>query len=258
MRKHGMVSWGRRLAFGALGACALLVAVAGCGLIPGGPPTAQEIFDRARQSKMKDAAVTLSGALATSISGININLTINGNGQIVTKPAAYHLTLNAALSSAQVNGTITVDLIQVGDTVYSKTAIQIPGFPTTNSDLYTKATAPADQGSLLPQSSANLKLVGEETIRGDKCWHITSTQYVDAQGTPVPTTTAGASPVTTDMWIRESDYYYVRVKLDSLPGLSLPLGGTSASASSNGFTVDLSDFDKGVTISPPPADQIQP
>ena len=72
---------------------------------------------------------------------------------------------------------------------------------------------------------------------------------------------AGASPVTTDVWIRESDYYYVREKLSTLPGLSLPIGGstsTTTSASNVGFTIDLSDYDKGVTISPPPADQIQP
>ena len=248
---------------GTLAACALLVAFAGCGLVSAGPPTAQQIFDRAQQSKMKDAKITMSGQLASSVSGLSFTLSINGDGEIVTKPAsAYHLTLNIALSSTQINGTITSDLIQTGGKLYNKTAIQIPGFPASNSNLYTADTAPADESSLLPTSAANLKIAGEETIRGDKCWHLTSTQYVDAQGTPVATPTSGTTPVTADMWIRESDDYYVRAKLSALPGLSLPLGDTgtgdsSASVGNAGFTIDLSDYDKGITINPPPADQIQ-
>jgi hypothetical protein len=56
----------------------------------------------------------------------------------------------------------------------------------------------------------------------------------------------------------------VRFKLSSLPGLNVPLGTPSAgsagsgSASANlGFIFDLSNYDQGVTISPPPADQVQ-
>jgi hypothetical protein len=52
--------------------------------------------------------------------------------------------------------------------------------------------------------------------------------------------------------------------MDTLPGFSLPLGDTSnsssatptASSANAGFTFDFSDYDKGVTISAPPADQI--
>jgi hypothetical protein len=56
----------------------------------------------------------------------------------------------------------------------------------------------------------------------------------------------------------------VRFKLSSLPGLNVPLGTPSAgsagsgSASANlGFIFDLSNYDQGVRISPPPADQVQ-
>lgn len=260
-----MKTRGRQFAVGALSVCALLVVFAGCGLAPVAPPTAQQIVNGAKQSKMKDASVTLSGNITTSTSGIDFTLAITGNGQIVVKPStAYHLTMNIALSSSQINGTIAGDLIQTNSKLYSKTTVNIPGFPSTNSNLYTVSDASGDQ-SLLPDASGNAKTVGEDTIRGDKCWHVTVTQYVDAQGTPVASGTSGATPVTADEWIRESDYYIVRVKLNTLPGLGLPLGGSDTSSSGTptassanvGFIIDLSNYDTGVTISAPPADQVQ-
>lgn len=259
-RKMGMRIKGRQMLVGALSVCALLMVFAGCGLAPAAPPTAQQILDRAKQSKMKDADMALSGTISTSISGISVTMTITGNGKIVFKPAnAYHMTMNIAMSSSQINGTIVGDLIQVGDKQYSKTAVNIPGLPSNNSNLYTESAA--DQSSLLPDFGTNAKIVGEETIRGDKCWHLTTTEYVDAQGTPVTSSTSGATPVTADEWIRESDYYYVRAKLNTLPGLGLPVSdssaGSSTAASNAGFTIDLSNYDTGATISPPPADQIQ-
>lgn len=257
----GMQTRSRQFLVGVFSACALLMVFAGCGLAPAAPPTAQQILDRAKQSKMKDADMALSGTIDTSISGISFTLTITGNGKIVVKPSnAYHMTMNIAMSSSQINGTITGDLIQVGGKQYSKTTVNIPGLPNTNSDLYTVSAA--DQSSLLPDVGTNAKIVGEDTIRGDKCWHVTTTQYLDAQGTPVTASTSGATPVTADEWIRESDYYYVRAKLSTLPGLGLPLGGSSGSSTTTapanaGFTIDLSNYDTGATISPPPAAQIQ-
>lgn len=251
-----------RFVAGLVSACALVAVFAGCGAAPVVPPTAQQIFTGAQQSKMKDASIALSGSLTASSNGTTLTLAISGNGQLVVKPAqAYHMTLNIAMTSAQVNGTITGDLIDVGGNQYSKMNLQISGVPTTPTTLYTKTPDTPGDSSLFPSAGANLKIVGEETIRGDKCWHLTSTQYVDSQGTPVPTTTAGATPVTTDEWIRESDYYYVRVTLSTLPGLGLPLSGDSGSSSgasaNTGFTIDLSNYDTGATIAPPPADQIQ-
>ncbi len=256
----------QRLVAGVVGACALLAVFAGCGAAPVAPPTAQQIYNNAMQSKMKDASVTLTGTVATTTSGISLTLTMSGTGQVVLKPAnASHLTINATISSAQINGTLTSDVITVGGYSYTKSNVQIPGIPTPPATLYTKAAAPDTSSSILPQVASNLvtvKEVGEDTIRGDKCWHLTVTEYTDAQGTPVASTTAGATPFVADEWIRESDYYYVRLKASTLPGFSLPLGGTSTgssgSAASNvGFTIDLSNYDSGVTIAPPPADQVQ-
>lgn len=255
----------RPLALVAVGLLSLLVALAGCGSQAGGalPPSAQQINDHASHSAMKDAKLALTGSFTANSSGTNIAFTMTGTGNVVVKPAAFHMAMTMNLSSQQVSGTIAIDLIQVDGKEYTKTQINIPGLPAgSGSDKYTVTSAPADQATLLPKITANLKVAGEDTIRGDKCWHLTGTYSTNASGTPVASGTSGATTINVEEWIRESDYYYVRLKADTLPGLSLPIGASStpssgASSSANvGFTFDLSDYDKGVTISAPPADQV--
>lgn len=249
-----------------LGFTALVLALTSCGLSPVTPPlTAQQIFTNAAHSKMKDATVAVAGNLSTGSGSAATAIAITGSGQIVIKPTvASHLTLSVNLSGSTISGAVTVDEISIGDTAYTKTQLQIPGLPSTNSDLYTKSSVPlGSAASVIPQAAAGLKLAGEDTIRGDKCWHLTGTTSVNDQGTAVTGGSSGAASVTFDAWIRESDYYYVRVKLNTLPGLNLPLGATttgnggSASSAAAGIIIDLSNYDQGTIISPPPADQIQ-
>lgn len=246
-----------------------LALLAGCGLANplAGPPTAAQIFDRANHSNMKDAKLALSGSISTTANGADFTLTMSGDGQVVVKPAsAYHMNLVMDLKSAQLTGNVTVDLIQVGGKVYSKTHAVISGLPPSpDTQTYTVATVPESQSNLLPQNQTGLKVVGEDTIRGDKCWHLQGTMATNAQGTPVASGTSGSSSTKVDEWIRESDYFYVRVKLDSLPGFN-PLGGGSASGISSGasdtgsgnvgFILDFSDYNTGATISAPPASEI--
>jgi len=251
-----------------LGALSLLVALAACGAnSQSAPPTAQQIGNGAAHSAMKDAKLAISGSITTSSSGISFTLTMTGTGEIVVKPApAYQMTINMNMTSQQVNGTIAADLIQVGSKMYTRTQINFPGLPVPSSNKYTETDAPASKSSLLPTGATNLKVVGEDTIRGDKCWHLTGVISTNAQGTPVAAGTSGANSVHVDEWVRESDYYYVRLKLDTLPGLSLPFGGTSASGTPSstetptsanaGFTFDLSNYDQGATVTAPSADQI--
>ena len=256
----------RPLALVAVGLLSLLVALAGCGNLVGGAPapSAQQINDKASHSAMKDAKLALTGSLTTNLGGTDMAITLTGDGNIVVKPAAaFHLAMTMNLSSQQVSGTITLDLIQVGGKDYAKTQINIPGLPTgSGSDKYSVMSAPADQATFIPKITSGLKVAGEDTIRGDKCWHLTGTYSTNASGTPVASGTSGATTIHVEEWIRESDYYYVRLKMDTLPGLSLPISESStpssgASGSANaGFTLDFSDYDKGVTINPPPADQI--
>jgi predicted small lipoprotein YifL len=252
-----------------LASLALLAVLAGCGLTNplAGPPTAAQIFDRANHSDMKDAKLALSGNITTTASGAEFTLTMSGDGQIVLKPtSAYHMNLVMDLKSGQLTGKVTVDLIQVGGKAYTKTHADITGLPPSpDVQKYSAATVPDSQSNLVPQNQTALKVVGEDTIRGDKCWHLQGTMSTDAQGTPVAAGTSGSTSAKVDEWIRESDYFYVREKLDGLPGFS-PLGSGSASSVSSGasdtgsgnvgFILDFSDYNTGATISAPPASDI--
>lgn len=252
-----------------LASIGLVLVLAGCGVnLPvGGPPTAAEIFDRANHSNMKDAKIAMSGAITTSSSGTEFTLNMSGDGHIVLKPtSAYQMNLVMDMKSSQITGKLTVDLIQVDGKVYTKTQVDIPGLPASpHADKYTETTATASQTSLLPKNENSLKVVGEDTIRGDKCWHLQGNVTTNAQGTPVAAGTSGATSTKVDEWMRESDYYYVRLKLDSLPGVNMLGSGTASGASSGasdtgsgniGFIVDFSDYDTGAAVSAPPASEI--
>jgi hypothetical protein len=230
---------------------------AGCGASPAGTPlTAQQILDRAQHSKMQDAAITIGGALDVASAATTVSVRLSGSGTLVAKPApATHLGLTVTLTGLA-SGTVTVDEIAVGTVAYTRTTIDIAGLPTTNSGLYTSTSIGTDQDSFVPQHASNLQVVGEDTIRGDKCWHLS--------GTTSTKTGQTSASVDFSLWVRESDAYIARVQLSSLPGLNVPLatplatktGSTSATANL-GFVLDLSDYDQGRTVTPPPPDQIQ-
>jgi LppX_LprAFG lipoprotein len=251
---------GRRMLPVLFGAFGLLIVLAGCGAAgspSAGPLTAQQIFDHAKNSKMKDATVAMTGSGNTSVTGQQVDMTITANGQLVTKPEAAHIQMSMQMNGQAFSGTITLDEIVVNGKSYTKTAVQIPGLPTPNSDKYTVTTDTSLASSFQAQNLSNLKLSGEETIRGDKCWHLTGTAGASAStaGSATPSTSA---PV--DVWVREADYYLVRVKSSVLPGGAGLFGGTASSttdaSSSFSLTMDFSKFDSGVTIQAPSADQI--
>lgn len=238
--------------------------IAGCGAASSPTstqPTPQQIYDRAEHSAMKDAKVAMTGHFSSTEGSMVMTASVNATGELVLQPTyALHLAMTMDLTSEAISGTVTGDVIEVGGKRYTKTAFDLAGVPSSSSSKYVIEDVPVSESSLLPARETNLKLVGEETIRGDKCWHLSGTETTNAQGTPVASGTAGASTIHEESWVRERDYYYVRMKMDEFPGMALPMAASSASATptptSSGFQVDLSDYDRGVTVSPPPADQI--
>lgn len=218
-------------------ATTLLAGLAGCGT-----PSAQQIYDSSNGSKMRDATVAFSGSSNGAATGSTI--TVSGDGEIVKKPtAAFRLHMVLQLASAAASGSVTIDAIEVKSKDYIKINTSIGGLGAFGSDKYTVTDASSDSAALTPKLT-NLKLVGEETIRGIKCWHITGDSK-DADG-----------KVSTDnLWVRESDDYPVREKLSALPGVNLP-SGTASSALDLSLTIDFSNYDTGAAINPPDASQI--
>jgi hypothetical protein len=191
---------------------------------------------------MSDAALAFSGASNAS-SGTSSGLTISGDGEITKKPAAYRLHLVLQLSSAQASGNVAVDAIEVRSKDYTRVKTSISGLGSFGSDKYTVADATSTP-ALLTLTLTNLKLIGEETIRGNKCWHI-SGDSKDASG----------KVSTENLWVRESDYSPVREKLSSLPGVNLPSSTASAPLAVS-LTIDFSNYDTGAVIEAPPASEI--
>jgi hypothetical protein len=214
----------------------LLVGLAGCGA-----PSAQQIYDSSNASKMRDAAVTFSGSNNASASASPISVT--GDGEIVKKPAAFKLHMVLQLSSAQTGGSVTIDAIEVKSKDYVKFNTSLSGLGSFGSDKYIVTDATGDATALTPRLS-NLKLVGEETIHGNKCWHLTG----DSKDT-------NGKVSTENLWVRESDYYPVREKLSALPGVNLPSGAASTALDLS-LTIDFSNYDTGAVISAPDASQI--
>lgn len=209
---------------------------------------------------MKSAKVDLSASATSGQGNETTSMAFTGQGDVILKPAdAFHLSLKLTMSGSVFNGTATGDVIQVGGKTYTKTQTSITGVPNTPTPKYiVEEAAPSGESSLLPpKTETNLKVVGEETIRGDKTWHLSGTETTNAEGTPVAAGTSGATTTHVDTWIRESDYYGVRVKMDNWPNTvgSLEEAGLNTPSKAT-FQIDFSNYDRDITITPPPADQI--
>ncbi len=221
------------------------------------PPTADRIFDRAEHSEMKNARVDFSANGTTSQGNEVTNVVVTGQGELISDPAASHFTLKMTLSGNVVYGTVTDEYIAVGGKTYTKTLANVVGRSSNSSAKYTVTDTPDGPMPLLPTATqSNLQIVGEDIIRGDRCWHLSGIETTNADGMPVPAGTSGATTTHLDTWIRKSDYYYVRLKMDSLPAVfgSFSDAGSNPSDTST-YQIDLSQYDRKVTISPPPADQ---
>jgi hypothetical protein len=212
---------------------------------------------------VRDAAFVLSAAGTSNANGTAILLNLKGSGQLVLQPAAVHVTLQVAATSEQGTSTFTQESIQVGGEAYTRAQFTVPGLGTSGSSTYTAVASTAPL-TLLPQHDVGLNVVGEDTVDGQLCWHLAGLVTFGAESSP----TVGGAPrpeaVPVDLWIRENDYYLARLRSNGLPGLGVPTSAASAtgpdgSTGSGGsltVTVDFTRYNTGVTISPPPPNQI--
>jgi hypothetical protein len=223
----------------ALGMLALAACAGPAGLgappTPTATPTVSQILDHAKNAQIKDATFNLNfqgTAAGTTVSG-------NGTGTITTSPnrSDIKLTLNVQ------GTTVTVDVISDTDGKASYTKISGLNLPGVDDTKWTKG--PLTGGSSLVDTSqftdfanlTNAKLVGVETVNGQKVWHLQGTAAASAGDT--------SASGTEDLFISQDKYYPVQVKIHTT--------GTAAAD----ITLTFTGVNTGATVALPPADQIQ-
>jgi hypothetical protein len=217
-----------------------ILALTACGAgLPGvaGPtatPNVQTILQRVQQAKYNDATFTLN--FTGSFSGTTSTGT--GNGKITKNPERADISLTLSVSGQQ----ITVESItdKATNAAYTKiSGLDLPGFDGskwTKTDLGSSSSSLFDTSQITDFSKdlKNLKLVGNDTVDGTKVWHITGTS------------TAGGQNSTIDMYVTQDGNYYPKKVVV-----------TSTGSAAGTFTLDFTSFNTGITISLPPADQVQ-
>jgi hypothetical protein len=189
---------------------ALLAACSNSAVQPAKPPTAADILNKPDQANVWDAHFTLS---AHVVSG-SVSFDATGDGIIVIKPQpASKFTMNTTVQGQ----TLRFVEIIVGGKEYDLS----PDNPR-----WTEKPANTSNPSSFKGKDA--RLVGEETLKNGKAWHV---HAVDENGNPF------------DAWIRESDGYPLQYATSSQ--------GTT-------FTAVFDHFNTGQTVTAPPASDIQP
>lgn len=147
------------------------------------------------------------------VEGTGSGAVFKGDGVMVFKPSfALDLHLSTSIGAIPV----VLELISADGASYTKVG----------NGKFT--TSPATDNSNPTNKSADLKLVGENTMGNDKAWHISGKR----DGQPF------------EEWIRENDGYLLKM-------LSRNNQGTQ-------FTFTFDKFNQGVKITTPPANQIKP
>jgi hypothetical protein len=224
----------------ALGLLALAACAGPAGLgappTPTATPTVSQILDHAKSAQIKDATFQLNfqgTALSQAVSG-------TGSGTITTSPSRAEIKLTL---SAQ-GSTFTLDTIADNDskTSYTKlSGLNLPGF---DGSKWIKTPLDSGSGSLIDTSQftdysslKDAKLVGVETVNGQKAWHLQGTAAASAGDT--------SASSTEDLFISQDKYYPVQVKIH-----------TTGDAAAD-VTLTFTGVNTGATVALPPPDQIQ-
>jgi len=224
----------------ALGVLALAACDGPAGLgappTPTATPTASQILDHTKNAQIKDATFNLNfqgTAAGQAVSG-------TGTGAITTSPNRDEIKLTFNVQGT----TVTLDTIADNDTKTSYTKLSGLNLPGVDDTKWTKGPLAGGSGSLVDTSQltdfANLrdaKLVGVETVNGQKVWHL--------QGTASPSAGDTSASGTEDLFISQDKYYPVQVKIHT----------TGAAAAD--ITLTFTAVNSGATVALPPADQIQ-
>ena len=190
---------------------------------------AREILAKAQAVKLKDATLK---TLATTKRG-NQTVTLDGTARTTADPRRVEVVGTAS----QV---VPYHAIMDGDSVYIKLNEKWLKVSLGSAN----AEFNYDFIALITQLQ-NPGLVGTETINGAQTYHLRGT----VQAPVTPGANQSIETTTEDLWVRQSDYYPVKIVAHG--------AGTSKGTS---ITVDVTAtftaWNSGVTITPPPPDQV--
>jgi hypothetical protein len=221
---------------------------------PSTPLTAAEIVMRMQQAPLKDATFTEQVDSHTSGAAVGIPIaivaTVSGNGHLITHPKRVEVqlanTVSDNTSSAQ---NLIVDesgsYVKVnGDTQWSKTNISGTTVSSVGPDLV------LNYGQL-----QGATLVGAEVINGRATWHLKGTPPINSNivvsgGVTNITNVTSSTGVsaTEDIWVRQDNYYPVKIEVQTTSDISAP--STTIHVTANEHIL-FTAWDTGIIISAP-------
>jgi hypothetical protein len=258
--------------------CAILVAivVAGCGGSSGTPTAAplsdpSEILARSAASlehvKTVHVKIDVKGKVDAStlgITGLSSNITLDGikiEGDVDIEGQAYHLVLSAPPALFGVSA----EIVSVDGYTYTKSSLQPGG-------KYTKASAgdapvsiPSPDASMsledqiaaikksLTDAGATATLEGTEQVDGQNAYHISISIPLDK----INETISGAGGSAASGITVDSAEFDMWVYTASLRPAKLQVKGSAGTVGNVDLLVTMSKYDQAVTITAPPADQIE-
>src|SRR5439155_24091392 len=138
-----------------------------------GQPSAGDLWGRPERSAVKDAHATL---VATGSPAA-----FQGDGTIVFKPRRA-MSLRLQTGSGPLTG--QMDVLEVNGVTYQRAGAD---------QKWARSSVPVPDPTWA--AASDQRLVGQETVAGDRAWHLTATR----SGSPV------------EMWVRVRDGYPLRV-----------------------------------------------
>lgn len=252
------------------------------------PPSPAQILANAEKASLHDATFTMNGTLALAL-GQNASSSstpstasnISGNGEFSNDQKAAQVHVTIPIISAQ----SAIDMIALPGNSY----IKITGLPTGFGIPQQWIYVPAGKGGTvdfksLYTSLQNVTYIDAVTVNGIATWHIRGDVGSKSAGMiQGKASTAIPQKMAIDLWIAQDTYFPVRVStsfggnlgalsklipmpnLGNLPGsqgaANAPTTPTAAPVPAGGsvnMSIDVifANWNKGVTIAAPPADQV--
>jgi hypothetical protein len=190
---------------------------------------AREILAKAQAVKLKDATLK---TLVTTTRGSQ-TVTLDGTARTTASPRRVEVVGTASLG-------IPYQAIVDGNVIYVKLNDKWLKFSVGGAN----AEFNYDFIALVEQLQ-NPGLVGTETVNGFQTYHLRGT----VQAPVTPGANQKIETTTEDLWVRQSDYYPVKI-------VAHGAGSNNGTNVTVDVTATFTDWNSGITIAPPSPDQV--